>query len=401
MKPLRTFCVCLLAATLSFGLIVSASAENGVTDTEVIIGGVVDLSGPIAFMGKGVSRGANTYFQMINDQGGIHGRKIKYLVEDDGYSPPKSVAAAKKLIERDNIFSMFMVLGSAQTLAMYPILERAGVPLIQPATQNSHIGTPVKKFLFLADPTYVDQAKIGVDYAIGELKLENPKVGMIYQDDEPGHDYRDGVKAACEHYKLELVADVPYKRGTVDFSAHVAKLKDAGANLVMMWTLIREPAGILKEAQKVEYKPTWITATPSTADVVLKLAGESSFYGSGYYGTAIVYYPFPDNPAFIEMNSVWSKYNGEEPWGFYDWYGWGCAQIMVEGLRLAGQDLTREGLIKAMETMTDFKTNVFGPITYSATKHNGNNQCTIDAPVAMPGGNHKWFQIGPMRPPSF
>ena len=401
MKALKTLLICLFAVAAALGFAGIAPAETGVTDTEITIGGVVDLSGPIAFMGKGVSRGAGTYFQMINDQGGIHGRKIKYLVEDDGYSPPKSVAAAKKLIERDQVFSMFMVLGSAQTLAMYPILERAGVPLIQPATQNSHIGTPVKKYLFLADPTYVDQAKIGVDYAIGELKLEKPKVGVIYQDDEPGHDYRDGVIAACKQHGLELSADVPYKRGTVDFAAHVAKLKETGAQLVMMWTLIREPAGILKEAQKVEYKPTWITATPSTSDIVLKLAGDASFYGSGYYGTAIVYYPFPDNPAAMEMASVWEKYNDAEPWGFYDWYGWGCAKIMVEGLRLAGPDLTREGLIKGLETMTDFKTDVFGPITFGPDKHNGNNQCTIDAPVAMPGGNHKWFQIGPMRAPSF
>jgi branched-chain amino acid transport system substrate-binding protein len=161
-------------------------------------------------MGKGVSGGADTYFKMINDQGGVHGRKIVYLVEDDGYSPPKAVAAAKKLVEGDQVFSIFMVLGSAQSLAMYPTLERAGVPLIQPATQASTIAYPPTKYLFHADPNYIVQAKIGMDYAVKELKMEKPKVAVVYQDDEPGQDWLKGVKEACAHYKLEVVAEASY-----------------------------------------------------------------------------------------------------------------------------------------------------------------------------------------------
>jgi branched-chain amino acid transport system substrate-binding protein len=377
------------------------AAEPGVTDTEIKIGGVVDLSGPIAFMGKGVSRGAATYFKYINDQGGVHGRKINYLVEDDGYSPPKAVAAAKKLIDRDEVFCIFGVLGSAQSLAMYPLLEKARVPLVQPATQNSHIADPPKKYLFLADPNYVTQAKLGIEYALNELKMKSPKVGMIYQDDEPGHDYRDGVKVACNHYKLDLVADVPYKRGTVDFSSHVAKLKEAGADVVMMWTLVREPAGILKEGAKVEYKPVWITATPSTDNMVLELAGDAVFSGKGFYGTMILYEFRPDYPPAAEMLKIWPKYNGDQKTTFYDWYGWGSGKIMVEGLKRAGANPTREGLIKAFETFVDFQTDVFGPITWTPSKRYGNQQCIIVAPKKNPQGPATWSQVGPMRAPKF
>jgi len=377
------------------------AAEPGVTDKEIKVGGVVDLSGPIAFMGKGVSGGAATYFKYINDQGGVHGRKISYLVEDDSYSPPKAVAAAKKLIDRDNVFCMFMVLGSAQSLAMYPLLEKAGVPLVQPATQNSHIADPPKKFLFLADPNYVTQAKLGVEYALNELAMKSPKVGMIYQDDEPGHAYRDGVKLTCKHYNLDLVADVPYKRGTVDFSSHVAKLKEAGADLVMMWTLVREPAGILKEAAKVAYKPVWVTATPSTDNMVLKLSGDDAFSGKGFYGTMILHDFTPGYPPAAEMMKIWPKYNGDTPPGFYDWYGWGCAKILVEGLNRAGKEPTREGLIKALDTFTDFETGVFGPITWRPDKRYGNQQCVIVAPKKNPEGPPTWTQVGPMRGPKF
>ena len=145
-----------------------------------------------------------------------------------------------------------------------------------------------------------------------------------------------------------------------------------------------------------------ITATPSTADVVLKLAGDSAFYGNGFYGTGILFYSYSDNPSVVLLNSVFNKYNDQKVvWGFYDFYGWGSAQILVEGLRLAGKDLTRKGLLKAMESMTAFETNVFGPITFTPDKHNGNNQCIIMAPVIMPGGANKWIQVETMRPPSF
>lgn len=395
---LKLYGVLVLALAVLFPFS-AATAEVGVTDTEVRIGGIVDLSGPIAFMGKGVSGGASTYFKMINDQGGVHGRKIVYLVEDDSYSPPKAVAAAKKLIERDKVFSVFMVLGSAQALAMYPTLERAGVPLIQPATQNSRMADPPKKYLFHADPNYIVQAKIGVDYAVKELAMKNPKMAVLYQDDEPGQDWLKGVKEACAHYKLNLVAETSYKRGTVDFSSQVARMKDAGAELVMMWTLVREPAAILKEAMKLQWRPVWITATPSTADVVLKLAGDAAFYGKGFFGTAILAFPWDMNPAAVEFMNVWAKYN-DRPWGFYDWYGWGCAKILVEGLKRAGKDLTREGLLKAFDTFTGYRSGVFGPITWRPDKRSGTQECIIEAPVKRPNGN-KWIQIGGFRGPSF
>ncbi|MEW6529957.1 MAG: ABC transporter substrate-binding protein [Thermodesulfobacteriota bacterium] len=402
MRFWKSLVVGILGLAVCMGLLASVqAAEPGVTDKEIKIGGVVDLSGPIAFMGKGVARGAGTYFKYINDQGGVQGRKINYLVEDDGYSPPKAVAAAKKLIDRDEVFCMFMVLGSAQSLAMYPLLEKAGVPLVQPATQNSHIADPPKKYLFLADPNYVTQAKLGIEYALDELKIKSPKVGMIYQDDEPGHDYRDGVKLACKQYKLDLVADVPYKRGTVDFSSHVAKLKDTGADLVMMWTLVREPAGILKEATKVEYKPVWVTATPSTDNMVLQIAGDAAFSGKGFYGTAIAYMFEPNYPPADEVFKIWPKYNGDAKPTFYDWYGWGCAKILVEGLNKAGANPTRAGLIKALETFTDYKTGVFGPITWRADKRYGNQQCLIVAPKKNAEGPATWSEVGPMRSPKF
>jgi branched-chain amino acid transport system substrate-binding protein len=388
-----------LAGALLFFTAAPAPAEVGVTDTEIRIGTTADLSGPVAFMGKAITAGAGTYFKMINEQGGVHGKKIVFMVEDDGYSPPKAVAAAKKLIEADKVFCMFMTLGAAQTLAMYPTLERAGVPLIQPATQNSSVAHPPRKWLFHTDPNYITQAKIGVEYALNELGMKGPRVGVIYQDDEPGQDYYRGVKEACEHYGLELVAAAPYKRGTVDFSSQVMTLKNAGADVVMMWTIIREPAGILKEAAKLQWKPLWITVSASADNMALKLAGDNAFYGKGLFATHIVTTLADINPEAVKFKEVWPKHN-DRPWGFLEWYAWGCAKIMVEGLERAGRDLTREGLIKAFETFTDYQSGVFGPITWRKDKRFGSQACSIMAPYKTPA-DPLWAEVGGFREPGF
>ena len=164
-------CLCLL-----WGMAVWA--EDGVTSSEIKIGTTTDLSGPIAFMGKGVTDGAKLYFQYINDQGGIYGRKINFLIEDDGYQPPRAVQGAKKLITRDKIFCMFLNLGSAQVNAMYPLMEADGIPIVAPATQNQDMGVPPRKYLFLADTHYTAQGKLALEYIVETMGVKKPKVGL-------------------------------------------------------------------------------------------------------------------------------------------------------------------------------------------------------------------------------
>jgi len=368
-------------------------AEQGVTDTEVKFGAILDLSGPIAFMGKGELEGIKTYFRYINDQGGIHGRKLVIVAEDDMYSSPKAVAAAKKLIERDEIFALGIVLGSAQALAMYPILERAGVPLLCASTNNSRIANPPKKYMFMAMADYHDQAAIMMNYAVKDLKMENPKVAVLYQDDEPGQDWLTGSRTAAKHYGLNIVAEVPFKRGSVDFSSHVAKLKQSGAELIMFWGLVREPAAVFKEAQKVQYQAVWMMHNACSDPIILKLAGDPVFYQNGVYAAGVLTYPFADKPAVAEFLEAWSKYNNE-PWSFYNYFGWGSAVVFVEALKRAGRDLTRDGLIKAIETFREFD-SLFGPLTFTSETRSGAKYIFILGPVKKPNGLNSWYPITP------
>lgn len=352
-------------------------AETGVSKDQIKIGGILDLSGPIAFMGKSVSDGAILYFKHINDQGGIFGRKIKFIVEDDGYQSPRAVQAAKKLITRDKVFCMFLVLGSAQTNAMYPLLKAGGIPMVTPATQSRAMGVPPRKYLFLADTAYTAQGKLAVEYIVEDMRIKSPKIACVYQDDTPGHDWRNGVRIGTKYYNLDLL-ELPYKRGTVDFSSQMAKCKDAGITHVLLWTLVREPAILMKEAQRLQYKPTYFYANPSINKKVLQLAGDVLDYNKNIYATNIMFDQYKDKtPALklFEKNSA--KYKMCSIDDAYNLYGYQAARTLVEGLKRAGKDLTREGLVKALETFNKYDNGMMAPITWGPNLRAGGNSVKI------------------------
>ena len=382
-----------MAVILSLMLAFSASvswAEVGVTDDEIRIGCTADLSGPIAFMGKQVTEGAQIYFDYINDRGGVFGRKLKLLVEDDGYQSPRAVMGCKKLVTKDKVFCMFMVLGSAQSNAIYPFLESRGIPLICPASQNRALVIPPRKGLFLADTTYTEQGKIAIEYTVESLGVKQPKVACIYQDDTPGHDWLRGIKIGCKHYGFDVLG-LSYKRGSVDFSAQVAKCKHAGITHVYLWTLVREPAMIMKEAQRVQYKATYITALPSMQNIVLKLAGDAVDYTNGFYGTGLVYSPVafesPDSALHLYAKNN-AKYGPNDLDSSNYAYGYTNAVNLVEGLFRAGPDLTREGLIKALETFDTYYNGLGVPITWGPDRRDGGRGTCIGK-----AENGEWVQI--------
>ncbi len=342
----------------------SCFAETGVSKDLIKIGATMDLSGPIAFMGKSVRDGAKLYFDRINDQGGVYNRKIEFLVEDDGYQSPRAVQGVKKLLNRDKVFCMFAVLGSAQTNAMYPILKSQGVPLISPATQNRSVAVPAKELVFLADTHYTQQGKLAVEYVVEDLGNKTPKIAIIFQNDTPGHDWRNGVRIGAKHFGLDLL-ELPYKRGNIDFSSQVAKSKNAGITHVLFWGIVREPAMLLKEAQRANFKPAYILASPSVAQVVLKLAGEAIAFNSNIYGLSLwIDQKRETSPGLDMFKEDLVKYQSCSLEDQYNVYGYQAAMTLVEGLNRAGKDLTRKKLISAMETFKNYDNGILSPITW-------------------------------------
>jgi branched-chain amino acid transport system substrate-binding protein len=328
-------------------------------------------------MGKGVTDGAKLYFQYINDQGGVNGRKITFLIEDDGYQPPRAVQGAKKLITKDKVFCMFMILGSAQVNAMYPLMEADGIPIVAPATQNQDMAVPPRKLLFLADTHYTAQGKLAIEYIVEKMGEKKPKLACIYQDDTPGHDWRNGVKQGAKYYHLEVL-DLPYKRGAVDFSSQMAKCKEAGITHCLIWSLVREPAILMKEAQRLEYKPTYFYANPSVNKKVLELAGDALTYNSKVYATNISIDPYRDKtPAIQLFEKNAAKYKMGSLDNSYNVYGFQAAITLVEGLKRAGKDLTRAGLIKALESFNKFDNGIMAPITWGPNLRAGGHSIKV------------------------
>lgn len=343
----------------------------GVSDTEILVGQVCDLTGPLAFLGKELNHGAALYFRRVNDEGGVHGRKIRLVAEDDGYQPIRAVEAARKLLDKDRVFSLILTLGTATSEALFPIVQREGVPLIGPASESGTMAFPFKKYVFFASTPYSYQAVVIVDYIVRDIKAKNPRIAILYQDDDYGADGLRGFHEAVKEYSLAPAAEVPYKVGTVDFSSHVRKLREANPDFVILWTVLRETAAVLKEAHKLGWDPQFIGASPAADPMVLKIAGESAEFGKGFIAVHVHYLEHGDSAGAREYQELIRKYDPGHPLGFYDFAGAGVAKILVEGLTRAGKDLTREKLVKSLETLTAWESGYGPPLTYSKDSRAG------------------------------
>ena len=350
-----------------------AWCEEGVTDNSVKIGVISDLTGPTAIGGIGMADAITSYFKEVNAAGGIHGRKIEVIVEDCAYAPAKAVSAAKKLIAKDEVFALVSPWGTAPTTALFPIAKKEKIPIAPAASLATSIYDPLKKYVFAAGTNYVDQSLFIADYAVNDLKLENPKIGIFCQDDDWGRDHVKGLEMARKKYNLPPIAVETYKYDAVEFKSQVLNLMKAKPDVVIVAAGIKSGAMFLKEAHKMKWKTTFIGGNTLGFLVTLKLAGA---YGDGLLVVNIFAMPDEDVPGMKRLVAASKKHFGDkwEPVNVkihpYYVYGWLNATIFAEGLRLAGKDLTREGFVKAMESMKDFDPDgIMGPISYSPTSH--------------------------------
>ena len=347
--------------------------EPGVTETSIKVGTSLDMTGPIAFVGKSVSDGMNVYFSAINDEGGIHGRKITQVIEDHGYNPSRAAASVAKLNDRDQVFAIVGGAGTPTSKAMIPSLERAGLPMIGTGSFSPKIADPPKKYVFHLLTNYNDQMRIGLDYIVNDLGIKKPKIGMIYQDDDFGKDCLDGLEFQAKMYGIPIIATVTYKRGAIDFNPQVVRMMEAGVEYCFLATIYRETAGVVKEAAKLGWKPTFMVSAAATDPITLKLSGPAA---DGLLGVACGELLDSQRPGWKKYLERTKKYDKGTP-GFYHSVGYLYAEVFCEGLRLTGQDLTREKFVKAMEGIKDFNTGVGPNITFGPNLRAGAHSAFI------------------------
>ena len=363
-----------LLMLLVMGCANRASAP-GVSEDKILIGNVQDLSGPMKELGAVLPAGSNLYFKYINEQGGVHGRQIKMRVEDHQYNPQKAVAAVKKLIEKDQVFCLYQVIGTSPCEAIRPILAESGIPLVAPATQSgsmSDMSREAAELIFHTDTGYDKQTGILVDYILSQDS--NAKIGLIYQDDDYGENVLKGAAAAEARTGISIQREA-YQRGATDFAGQVANLMKGGATHVIIAGVVKEPIIVMKTAAAMGYAPQFFGTSPTMDHRVALAAGPA---GEGFIASNFAYLWNSDAPTAVLYRELCAKYEVPEAYmGMYHFYGFGTAQVLVEGLKRAGPYPTRNRLVNALETFNKWDGGAFPPITYSQNDHAGTESVVL------------------------
>ena len=360
----------LVLAALALQGTAHAQAPQGVSKTEITIGTIQDLSGPIAALGKQARNGMQLRVDEINEQGGIAGRRLKLLVEDAGYDPKRAVLAAQKLVNQDKIFLMAGHVGTAHNNAAMPVQFEKNIINFLPITAAREMYEPFHKLKYSFAATYFDQIRLALPKLVKERGAK--KVCVMYQDDEFGLEVMRGAEAALKAMSMELVEKTSYKRGATDFSSQVAKMKAGGCDLVVMGTIIRETIGGIAEARKTGFNPTFLGSSASYTDLIHKLGGKPM---DGLYATMTSVHPYLDDasqPLRFWANKYKTKFS-EDPTVF-SVYGYLIVDVFAKAAQKAGTNLSTESFIKAMDTMI-IEPDMFGsPLTtYTTTKRLGND----------------------------
>ena len=364
----------LLTVLLALGLTQVWAQQQGVSKDLILIGTIQDLSGPLAGYGKAVRNGMQLRIDELNEQGSIHGRKLKLLTEDSGYDPKRAVLAAQKLVNQDKIFIMAAHIGTAQNNAAMPVQFDKNIINFLPVTAAREMYEPFNRLKYAAFATYFDQMRAAVPNLIKEKKLT--KVCAIYQDDEFGLEVLRGAEAGLKTVNMEFTEKTSYKRGATDFSSQVARMKSAGCEMVVLGTIIRETVGTIAEARKTGFNPLFIGSSAAYTDLIHKLGGKAM---DGMYATMTVPHPYLDEaskPIAFWANKYKTKF-GDDPTVF-SVYGYIIVDAFIRGAQKTGPNLTTDNFIKAMDTMT-LPPDMFGGPEgkFTPTQHLSSNRSRL------------------------
>ncbi|QHE84434.1 ABC transporter substrate-binding protein [Hydrogenophaga sp. BPS33] len=358
------------AAAFALGAASVLAQTQGVSKNEIVVGSIQDLSGPIAAFGKQVRMGMQLRVDEINEQGGINGRKIKLLVEDAKYDPRNAVLAAQKLVNQDKIFAMVGHIGTAQNMAAMPVQFSKNVLNFYPITAAREMYEPFHKLKYSFAAPYYDMMKIMVPRLVKEKGSK--KVCTLYQDDEFGLEVKRGAEDGLKAIGMPLAVETTYKRGATDFASQMQKLASEQCDMVVMGTLIRETIGGIATAKRLNFNPVFIGSAGAYTDLIHKLGGPAM---NGFYAAMTVQHPYLDEasqPLRFWANKYKTKFN-EDPTVF-SVYGYGSIDAFARAASAAGNNLTTESFIKAMDTMK-IPPDIFGSaeMTFSPTKRLGSN----------------------------
>jgi branched-chain amino acid transport system substrate-binding protein len=355
--PLAAFAAALVAlASATSPAVAQKKYDTGATDTEIKIGNIMPYSGPASAYGV-IGKTEAAYFNKINAEGGINGRKIKFISYDDGYSPPKAVEQARKLVESDEVLLIFNSLGTPSNSAIQKYLNGRKVPQLFVATGATKWNDP-KDFPWTMgwQPSYQSEARIYAKYLI--KTKPDAKISVLYQNDDFGKDYLKGLKDGLGAKASMIVAEESYETTEPTIDNHIVKLKASGADVFLSITTPKFAAQAIKKLAEIEWKPLHIVSNVSASvGGVIKPAGFENAQGilSATYAKDGSDPEWDNDPGMKKFFAFLEKYDADA--NKLDGsvvYGYGAAQTMVKVLEMCGDNLTRENVMKQAASLKDF-----------------------------------------------
>src|ERR1700687_2038823 len=350
-------------AVSSSGALAQKKYDSGATDTEIKIGNIMPYSGPASAYGV-IGKTEEAYFKKINAEGGIKGRKINFITYDDGYSPPKAVEQARKLVESDEVLLVFNPLGTPSNSAIQKYLNAKKVPQLFVATGATKWNDP-KDFPWTMgwQPSYQSEARIYAKF----LMKEKPgaKIAIMYQNDDFGKDYLKGLKDGLGAKASMIIAEESYETTEPTVDNHIVKLKATGADVFISITTPKFAAQAIKKLAEIEWKPLHIVSNVSSSiGAVMKPAGFENAQGilSATYGKDVSDPQWDNDPGMKKFLAFLEKYypDANKLDGSVV-YGYGVAQTMVKVLEMCGDNLTRENVMKQAASLEAFAPDTLLP----------------------------------------
>lgn len=339
--------------------------QQGVTDTEIVLGDILPLTGPPALLGVAHNLGVKAAIAEANAAGGINGRKLRLISEDDGYVPTRTVQGVRKLITSDKIFAFTSISGTAQAEAAMPLIKQSGIPAMAPITTYEGLYSPTIKNVFAVG--YDMRAAVEELVTMMADRYPGKKWALIAQDDDYGENVKAGFDAAAKAKKLNVVSTQIFKKGQSDFSSEILKVKNSGAEALMAGGVLGENVAMTKELERIGHKiptgVTYVSRVPASA----KLMGSA---GENVY--TIDYVHLESSPQGKAFTEKLGKYLSPEEMGRvnrYTYTGYASTRALFDAIGRCGKALTWDCTNSELTKVKNLDTGVMTPVSFSATNH--------------------------------
>ena len=371
-STLFILCVIALVVLVSASRDAYSAKVRGVTDNLIKVGVIIDLTGPISNVGVIMVEAYKNLINAVNDEGGIHGRKIKLIIEDDRYSIPAGIAAFKKLVFKDQALALLGPVSVGEAKVLFRHVAKQKIPML-PWAPDRAMMEPYKRYVFPTNGFYENEWAVIFDYIMNEQKPSDPKMAICCPDVESGKVVRRLAEEWAASYGLKLHREI-IPLSALDVTSQVLGMRRARVTHILVHHVAPGAAAVLRDMKKFGLKvPVYGTSACTTEDI-MRISGKATdnFIGASPYSSWS-----DDSPGMERVRDISMKQNPDaiKTYKLKSYIlGWVVPEILFEGIRRAGKDVDGEKLVAALETIKDFDTSgLCGPITYTPEMHYGLN----------------------------